>query len=638
LPFNRWFLVGLIAGVSLLGAQTVLSHAQPAGQNEDWARLGPQGPGAVTSIAIAPGWPNERLILGVREDGLIRTRDGALTWERVPAPATVREGHVHFLGLLPTAQGTPAAYLLVQDPSGQSTNPWRLLRSTDAGTSWTVALSGPRVSKPPRVVFSPAYARDGVGFVVAGGELWRTRNAGVTWQQLNPRTGQRVQTVALSPEYATDQTVFLAATVQDPPTGSTLAADRASDHVDSAGVLVSTNGGETWTALVNGLRLDEDPFRNVYDVTVSPTYRQDGTLFAYAAGPVLGLDPQVALQRSVWNGRLFRSTDRGQSWEVLPALVPSQNHSQVTLFLSPNFAQDGLAFAAVDNAGPTPASSGCTVLATSNRGVDWTVAIPAVSYYGCEQTRAVGAGADFSLMVRRGGQWRATPGIGERLLERLREGPAIASPVPYPVSVVVSPPDFPRDRTVFVGGWGGGIWSYGTEARRTDGRLPCPTEVGATFRQIWDAEAWVHGWLGCASSAERRVRIRETEYPPSRILDVAVEFPAEGVEPVVWDLRAYWTEDEEPGWYRISQGNWTAHRKGDLPWPEGPIAMVEGTIQRFEGGTMMHLTRGGSPGATLVLVGRDGRGSWRELLDGAAAPAPTPLPVIPSPPPTLIPL
>jgi hypothetical protein len=204
------------------------------------------------------------------------------------------------------------------------------------------------------------------------------------------------------------------------------------------------------------------------------------------------------------------------------------------------------------------------------------------------------------------------------------------------MSVIVPPPDFPRDRTVFVGAWGGGIWTYGAEVRRTDGRLPCPTEVGPTFRQTWDTEAWAHGWLGCASSGERQVRIRETEYPPSRILDVV----AASEELVVWDLRAYWTEDDEPGWYRISQGYWTAHQKGDLPWPDGPIEVLDGTVQRFEGGTMIHLTRGTNPGATLVLIGRDRRGSWRELPEGPVAPAtPTAIvPATPSPTATLIPL
>jgi hypothetical protein len=173
---------------------------------------------------------------------------------------------------------------------------------------------------------------------------------------------------------------------------------------------------------------------------------------------------------------------------------------------------------------------------------------------------------------------------------------------------------------MFLGAWGGGIWTYGPEVRRTDGRLPCPLEAGPSFRLVWEAEAWVHGWLGCATSAERRVRIREAEYPPNRVNDLAIAAAGLGsTEPVAWDLRAYWTEDEEPGWFRISETSWTSHRKGDLPWPQSPVEMLDGSVQRFEGGVMLRLHRMQGADSTLVLLGRDSRGSWRELHDVAPA-------------------
>jgi hypothetical protein len=602
-------------------------------QAETWARLGPQGPGAITAIAVAPGWPADHLLLAIRDDGLIRSRDAGATWERLTAPAPVQDGHVHFLGLLPSAQGQPTAFLLVQDPAPQSGSPWRLFRSTDAGTTWTAVHSGPRVAVPPSIVFSPELARDGAIFLVAGGELWRSRNAGVSWQGIVPLSGQRVQQVAISPEFAVDRTVFLAAAVRDRPSSTTVGAERGADHEESSGVAVSTNGGDTWSIASTGLRVDEDPYRNVYDLAVSPTYRQDGTIFAFAAGPIKPLDP--ALPGASWNGRLFRSTDRGASWEAMPPLAQAQNQGRATVALSPSFAVDGHAFAAVESAGPTSDSAGCTVLGSDNRGRDWGVAIRTGPASGCERVHAIGSGSDFSLLVRRGGQWSATPGgFGERLLERLQEGPSLASPVPYPVLAITPTPDWARDRSAFVGAWGGGVWFYGPDARRTDGRLPCATEVGSGFHLTWEAEAWVHGWLGCAASPERRVRIREAAYAPSRVPNLAASGP--GPEPedyVNWDLRAYWTEDEEPGWFRISQGYWTSHRKGDLPWPAGSYELLEGAVQRFEGGAMFRLFRPNGPGSTLVLVGRDSRGSWRDLPDRTDRPA---MPATPAILPTIV--
>jgi hypothetical protein len=132
------------------------------------------------------------------------------------------------------------------------------------------------------------------------------------------------------------------------------------------------------------------------------------------------------------------------------------------------------------------------------------------------------------------------------------------------------------------------------------------------------------------------VRIREAEYAPRRVVDLATSSAGQETgEYVTWDLRAYWTEDEEPGWIRISQGYWTSHRKGDVPWPEGPYEVLEGAIQRFEGGTMFRLLRTAGLGSTLVLVGRDSRGAWRELTDGpamAATPASLPTFAVPAAP------
>ncbi len=609
-------LVLSVATASLAAATSAAS--QPAA--EGWARLGPQGPGSITAIAIAPGWPTDRLILAIREEALVRSRDGGASWERLIAPATVREEYVRFFGLLPSAQAQSTAFLLIQDPSPQATTPWRLLRSTDAGTSWSIVQTGPPVTPAPRIVFSPDFQRDGSAFLIVGGELWRTRTAGVSWDTQLAVAGQRVQQVALSPNFAADRTVFVAVALHDRPTASSAAEPRATDHEESIGILVSRDGGDTWDASSTGLRVDETPYRNVYDLAVSPTYRQDGTVFAFAAGPVAPTEPRVALLRSSWSGRLFRSTDRGETWQAVAALAPQENQGEVTLALSPTFAGDGRAFAAVEFMGPTPASAGCTVLSSENAGRDWSVAVPPVPYSGCERVQTVGGGVDFSMLVRRGGQWSATPGgLGERLLQRASEGPALAAPVPYAISSIVPAADALRDSSVFVGAWGGGIWAYGTDVRRTDGRLMCLTEVGPTFRQLYESEGWVHGWLGCATGAERRVTVRELEYQPRQLPNLTAASDGESEDLVTWDLRGYWTEDDDPIWFRLSEHSWSGLRKGDVPWPNGLFDVLDATLQRFDGGLLIRLNRGSQPGSTLVLIGRGDSGSWRELPDGPAA-------------------
>jgi len=610
----------MVPGTPLLASQPGAS--QPAA--EGWARLGPPGTATITTLAVAPNWPTDRFILAIRDEGLVRTRDGGATWERLVAPGIVRDGNVRYFGLLPSTTAQSTAFLLLQDPSAQAATPWRLFRSTDGGATWPIVLTGPRATPAPRIVFAPDFAREGTAFVVAGGELWRSRNGGVSWAQI-PIAGQRVQQVAISPDFAVDHTVFLAGAVRDRPTGASAAEPRATDHEESLGVLVTHDSGDTWAASSTGLRVEETLYRNVYDLAVSPTYRQDGTVFAFAGGPITPLDPQVALMRSAWSGRLFRSADRGESWQPIATLSPEQNQGEVTLAFSSSFVNDSRAFVAVDYVGPTPASSGCTVLSSENGGRDWTVVVRPVSYYGCERVQAVGSGLDFSLLVRRGGQWAATPGgIGERMLLHVPEGPGLESPVPYAVTSIIPAPDRLRETAIFVGAWGGGIWSYGTDVRRTDGRLLCPTEVAPGFRQIYDTEGWVHGWLGCATGAERRARVRELEYQPVRLPSLGPGVDDQAGELVTWDLRGYWTEDEDPVWLRLTERSWAGLRKGDVPWPNGLYDLFDATLQRFDGGIMLHVTRGIQPGSTLVLIGRGDTGTWREFPDAPGA-SPTPV-------------
>ena len=209
------------------------------------------------------------------------------------------------------------------------------------------------------------------------------------------------------------------------------------------------------------------------------------------------------------------------------------------------------------------------------------------------------------------------------MLQRAPEGPGFAAPVPYAVTSIVPAPDRLRDQSVFVGAWGGGIWGYGSDVRRTDGRMLCPTEVAPTFRQIYETEGWVHGWLGCATGAERRARVRELDYQPVRLPDLGGQ--GDTGERVTWDLRGYWTEDEDPVWIRLTEYSWTGMRKGDVPWPNGLYDLYDATLQRFEGGTMIHVTRRLQPSSTLVLIGRGDSGSWREIPDAPGAiPPPTP--------------
>jgi photosystem II stability/assembly factor-like uncharacterized protein len=168
-------------------------------------------------------------------------------------------------------------------------------RSDDGGRTWSA--TGPRMATPPKggeadlgalVAMSPAYGSDGTVFAGTDGGLFVTQDAGRSWAELTVpplTTSSQIEAVAVSPDYAHDRTVLVS--------------------TRELGLLRSTDGGRTFQRagmeLFDSNRVIAD-FTNPTSIPIqfSPTFATDQTVFAYAQTDVL------------------RSTDGGQSWDVLP--------------------------------------------------------------------------------------------------------------------------------------------------------------------------------------------------------------------------------------------------------------------------------------------------------------------------------
>src|SRR5436190_13126796 len=271
--------LGLLAALS--GAQSGL--ALPSRQaGTTWGRLGPPGPQRIVALAPAPNWPQQGLLLAVRERGapvsplheLVRTRDGGATWERLPAPAN----SITQIALAPgrVSGAVPVAFAVTRSGIYRSTDAgstWqqalaalgdtasssgpdpvftlsptfaadglafyapaaRLYRSTDGGTSWQQVLSvadaplldAGTLTLPdgdgypgdpyhpwtrPTVFASPDVARDGLAVYAARGRVYHSQDGGATWTLVDVPGGQQVQQVLVAPDFASSQTLFLAAT------------------------------------------------------------------------------------------------------------------------------------------------------------------------------------------------------------------------------------------------------------------------------------------------------------------------------------------------------------------------------------------------------------------------------------------
>ncbi|MFN8487527.1 MAG: hypothetical protein U0350_08050 [Caldilineaceae bacterium] len=144
--------------------------------------------------------------------------------------------------------------------------------------------------------------------------------------------------IAPSPNFAQDNTLFLLS--------------------EASALYRSTDGGQQWTPLRNGLPL------NTYatlSLALSPDFAHDHTLFT---GGYIG---------DGWGEGVLRSTNGGDSWQPMWNNLTTLRVYQLTL--SPNYATDGALLAYAHYTRLTPMETGVAVQRSTDRGVTWSLAL-----------------------------------------------------------------------------------------------------------------------------------------------------------------------------------------------------------------------------------------------------------------------
>lgn len=237
-----------------------------------------------------------------------------------------------------------------------------IVRSSDGGATWQWKKLDEIDQVFYRNIWSFAYA-DGFGvdnrtvFALGyGGALYRSDDAGETWKGSRvapPEEGKVTSTpdantfwtttVALSPAFASDQTMFVSGqgVVRSTDGGATFRR-LVDGSCDERGVLVPpdfaatgelfglvvphgfvrfTDRGDKWTACNDGLE-GFTPAR----ARLSPDFAKDGTIFVATFG-----------------GGVFRSTDRGRTWRRVSPF-PCPVDCGISMVVSPDFANDQTMF------------------------------------------------------------------------------------------------------------------------------------------------------------------------------------------------------------------------------------------------------------------------------------------------------
>ncbi len=270
-------------------------------------------------LLVAPRGPSGTVFAGTR-DGLYRTVDGGASWTRLngglPVPAQVSA-----LAVSPADPKTLYASLGSE-----------IYRSTDGGTSWTpttasslgVTLESLAVHpRSPRTVYAGSFYAGGVFKSTDGGDHWAAT-------ALPPRI--RVRTIALAPMPAA--TLYVGAAAPDPQLKG----------ADPGGVFRSADGGAHWTRVNQGLAdliatsaaIDPgNPDVLVAGMLSTGLFRTSdrGTRwartnfglpalqnFGVQVYKILATAPGVfyAIQTGAIGYRLWKSTDSGLTWDLLP--------------------------------------------------------------------------------------------------------------------------------------------------------------------------------------------------------------------------------------------------------------------------------------------------------------------------------
>jgi len=307
-------LTGSAVGLACLGLWLSLSGSATAAP-PDWVELGPAPiitgayTGRVSALACSPTNPDKYYAAGA-DGGVWRTYDAGESW----TPLT---------DFLPTS----AMGALAMDPTDENV--------LYAGTGEANFAN---------------HSRYGLG-------LYRTTDGGDTWDQLAEeafagRCFSRIVVDSLDPA-----TLYAAIT----HAGGFPAGVAARGHPATwgpLGVFRSTDRGETWTHLTNGL-----PAISATDLAIDPVNPQ--VLYA-AIGDIFG-EPE--------NG-IYKSTDGGEHWDRLYGGLPTSGVGRISLAISPSKPTVLYTIYTYASTSTGGGASTLNVYRTDNGGASWTALNP----------------------------------------------------------------------------------------------------------------------------------------------------------------------------------------------------------------------------------------------------------------------
>jgi len=275
----------------------------------EWESCGNLEGGAINVLAINPQNP-EILYAGTGLRGVFRSLDGGETW--VPAYNGLPNIPINFLVINP--QNPQIVYARTAQDG--------IFKSDDGGASWDAVNNGLSRLNTKALAIDPQNPEI-LYVAMSNGENFRTTDGGESWSAMNScPVGTRIQALAINPQ---NPEILYATT-----------------EFDAMGILKSTNHGESWDYVNNGLSvmnvtaltIDPQNPEILYACTDSGAYYPEYPLGIFkstnggetwsevtnglqAQSPTaLAIDPKnpLVLYVGTLYGSVYKSSDGGESW------------------------------------------------------------------------------------------------------------------------------------------------------------------------------------------------------------------------------------------------------------------------------------------------------------------------------------
>ncbi|WP_374953041.1 WD40/YVTN/BNR-like repeat-containing protein, partial [Nitrosomonas ureae] len=298
----------------------------------------------VRAFAASPNYASDKTMFlvtdgaytGWRYDEILRSTDGGLNWVNIPNGMN-HPYEYSALRVSPKFSTDQTVFAGLKGRGG-------IYRSTNRGDSWESYNTG--LGATNLIVRKMEVAESSTDYVLfftdANGSLFRRSSTNANWVQVLDKTN-KVTVIAISPDYATDNTIVIASDTGylqkstnggndwinlGNPTGTIIydmAIAPGGEEIflatPSFGIFYSSDGGSTFINKGNNL-----PNEAINNIAVSPNYAIDRTVFC------------TSLRQSV-----FKSTDKGNNWTLFNS--GAQVTKQTTLLNEMSDLQISLTYA-----------------------------------------------------------------------------------------------------------------------------------------------------------------------------------------------------------------------------------------------------------------------------------------------------